>query len=264
MVQAHAWWRLKGLAVDLVIWNEERDVYRQRLQEQILGLITSSTEFARGRSARRHLRAARGADCGRRTACCCNPRRAPSSATASARWANRLVPSVHRSVASGSCSRGAPSSRRPSRRHPRSRAVCCSSTAIGGYSPDGREYVIETSADKRPPAPWVTVIANPRFGTIVSEGGSGYTWCENAHELRLTPWHNDPITDSGGEVIYLRDEETGQTWSPTSLPSPSELRGRKRVRTLRHATRLRGTACSSTTRLESTVNSRSSSPSTRQ
>ena len=94
---------------------------------------------------------------------------------------------------------------------------------IGGFAPDGREYVIETSAGRRPPAPWVNVIANPRFGTVVSEAGSGYTWCENAHELRLTPWHNDPVTDSCGEAIYLRDEETGQTWSPTSLPSPSEL-----------------------------------------
>ncbi|MDH3461988.1 MAG: cyclic beta 1-2 glucan synthetase, partial [Burkholderiaceae bacterium] len=44
LVQAHAWWRLKGLAVDLVIWNEERDVYRQRLQEQIMGLISAGVE----------------------------------------------------------------------------------------------------------------------------------------------------------------------------------------------------------------------------
>ena len=57
MVQAHAWWRLKGLAVDLVIWNEERDVYRQRLQEQMLGLIASSLESHVSRPARRHLRA---------------------------------------------------------------------------------------------------------------------------------------------------------------------------------------------------------------
>jgi cellobiose phosphorylase len=95
---------------------------------------------------------------------------------------------------------------------------------IGGFSPEGREYVIAPRADKRPPAPWVNVIANPRFGTVVSEGGTAYTWCENAHELRLTPWHNDPVTDAGGEVIYLRDEESGQVWMPTSLPCPGDLR----------------------------------------
>jgi cyclic beta-1,2-glucan synthetase len=70
----------------------------------------------------------------------------------------------------------------------------------GGFTPDGREYVIGTSLTQRPPAPWVNVIANPRFGTVVSDGGSSYSWCENAHELRLTPWHNDPVIDSGGEV----------------------------------------------------------------
>jgi cyclic beta-1,2-glucan synthetase len=94
---------------------------------------------------------------------------------------------------------------------------------FGGFTGDGREYVIAPPAARRPPAPWINVIANPRFGTIVSEAGSGYTWCENAHELRLTPWHNDPVTDAGGEAIYLRDEDTGQVWHPTSLPSPGDL-----------------------------------------
>ena len=95
---------------------------------------------------------------------------------------------------------------------------------FGGFAPDGREYVIVPSVGRRPPAPWVNVLANPRFGTVVSESGSSYTWCENAHELRLTPWHNDPVTDVGGEAIYLRDEESGEVWHPTSLPSPGDER----------------------------------------
>ena len=89
---------------------------------------------------------------------------------------------------------------------------------IGGFSADGREYVVAPAAGERPPAPWVNVLANPRFGSVVSEAGSAYTWCENAHELRLTPWHNDPVSDGSGEAIYLRDEESGEVWSPTSLP----------------------------------------------
>jgi cellobiose phosphorylase len=68
------------------------------------------------------------------------------------------------------------------------------------------------------PAPWANVLANPHFGTIVSESGGAYTWSENAHEFRLTPWHNDPVSDASGEALYLRDEETGQVWSPTPLP----------------------------------------------
>jgi cyclic beta-1,2-glucan synthetase len=69
------------------------------------------------------------------------------------------------------------------------------------------------------PAPWANVLANPHFGTVISESGGAYTWAENAHEFRLTPWHNDPVGDASGEAIYLRDEETGQVWSPTPLPA---------------------------------------------
>jgi cellobiose phosphorylase len=68
------------------------------------------------------------------------------------------------------------------------------------------------------PAPWVNVIANSQFGTIVSEAGAAYTWSENAHEFRLTPWADDPVSDSTGEAIYIRDEESGYFWSPTPLP----------------------------------------------
>jgi cellobiose phosphorylase len=92
---------------------------------------------------------------------------------------------------------------------------------IGGFATGGREYVVSPAPGERPPAPWVNVLANPRFGSVVSEAGSAYTWCENAHELRLTPWHNDPVGDGSGEAIYLRDEESGEVWSPTSLPCPS-------------------------------------------
>jgi cellobiose phosphorylase len=90
---------------------------------------------------------------------------------------------------------------------------------LGGFTPDGREYVITTSHGHVTPAPWVNVLANPNFGTVVSENGQAYTWSENAHEFRLTPWHNDPVSDASGEALYLRDEERGHFWSPTALPS---------------------------------------------
>ena len=72
------------------------------------------------------------------------------------------------------------------------------------------------------PAPWVNVLANPYFGTVISESGAAYTWVENSHEFRLTPWSNDPIQDTTGEACYIRDEQTGQFWSPTPLPAPSK------------------------------------------
>ena len=64
-----------------------------------------------------------------------------------------------------------------------------------------------------PPAPWANVIANPRGGFVVTERGAGFTWAENSYFYRLTPWHNDPVSDPSSDVLYLRDEETGELWS---------------------------------------------------
>jgi len=93
---------------------------------------------------------------------------------------------------------------------------------LGGFSPDGREYVIYLQPGQNTPRPWVNVIANPQFGFLVSEAGSGSTWAGNSGENRLTPWRNDPLTDLPGEALYLRDEETGLVWSPTPLPAGAE------------------------------------------
>ncbi|HKG95892.1 MAG TPA: protein ndvB, partial [Gemmatimonadaceae bacterium] len=96
---------------------------------------------------------------------------------------------------------------------------------FGGFSADGSEYVIrlEPGADGRlalPPLPWVNVIANEETGFIASERGAGYTWSANSRENRLTPWFNDPVSDPHGEALYLRDDETGELWSPAPGPAP--------------------------------------------
>ena len=100
-----------------------------------------------------------------------------------------------------------------------SRADLIAFNGHGGFSADGREYVITTSPSCMTPLPWTNVIANPEFGTIVSESGSASTWSENAHEFRLTPWSNDPVSDANTEALYIRDDETGAFWSPTVLPT---------------------------------------------
>ena len=217
LVQAHAYWRLKGLAVDLVIWNEEHSNYRQRLQDQIIGLIASGIEanvidrpggiFVRiaeqipGEDrillesvARAIITDSQGSLAEqldqRRIAEPLPPRLKPNRA-------QRLDPS-------------APPT-------PSERELILGNT-LGGFTRDGREYVITLAVGQMTPAPWVNVMANASFGTIVSESGSAYTWSENAHEFRLTPWYNDPVNDASGEAIYLRDEETGIVWSPTPGP----------------------------------------------
>jgi cyclic beta-1,2-glucan synthetase len=88
---------------------------------------------------------------------------------------------------------------------------------FGGLTPDG-DYQLRVQGDAVPPAPWTNVIANPRGGFIVSERGAGCTWAGSSHFYRLTPWHNDPVSDPVSDVIYLRDEVTGDVWSATPAP----------------------------------------------
>jgi cyclic beta-1,2-glucan synthetase len=91
---------------------------------------------------------------------------------------------------------------------------------FGGFTGDGREYVIRLNAGQRTPLPWVNVVANEKeFGFLVSEHGSGFTWSRNSRENRLTPWSNDPVTDPPSEAIYLTDRETNEIWSPSPGPA---------------------------------------------
>lgn len=93
----------------------------------------------------------------------------------------------------------------------------------GGFANEGHEYVIAIDDDAGTPTPWCNVIANHAFGCLASEGGLGYTWAGNSQLNRLTPWSNDPVSNWPGEVIYLRDEQTGELWTPTPLPLGREV-----------------------------------------
>jgi cyclic beta-1,2-glucan synthetase len=226
LVQAHAYWRAKGLAVDLVIWNEDHAGYRQVLQEQIIGLISSVTgAHAIDRPGGIFVRLADQVSNEDRVLFQSVARviLSDSSGTLAEQINRRDLLEVHpprlapvrdrQSIAAGkSIGYDAALPQRD----------LILSNGLGGFTPDGREYVITTSAGNVTPAPWVNVMANAQFGTVISESGQAYTWGENAHEFRLTPWANDPVCDTGGEAFYLRDEETGHTWSPTALPRRGE------------------------------------------
>ncbi len=90
---------------------------------------------------------------------------------------------------------------------------------MGGFTEDGREYILEVSPGRETPAPWCNVLANSEFGCLVSESSLGTTWSLNSGENRLTPWRNDPVLDTPSEALYMRDEETADVWSPTPLPA---------------------------------------------
>jgi cyclic beta-1,2-glucan synthetase len=91
---------------------------------------------------------------------------------------------------------------------------------LGGFTRDGREYVVVLEGERETPLPWSNVLANAAFGTIVSASGSAFTWAGNSRENRLTPFANDPLTDPTGEAIYLRDDDSGHVWGATPGPLP--------------------------------------------
>jgi cyclic beta-1,2-glucan synthetase len=218
LVQAHGYWRSKGLAVDLVIWNEDHVGYRQILHEQIMGLIASGIEA--------HVMDRPGGIFVRPADQISNEDRILLQSVARAIITDRrglLADQITRRGHAGvtvprlTPTRACLAEPVPSALSPRHDLICFN--GLGGFTSDGREYVITTAQGHMTPAPWVNVLANPHFGTVISESGQAYTWHENAHEFRLTPWHNDPVSDASGEAFYLRDEETGSFWSPTPLPS---------------------------------------------
>ncbi|HWB24666.1 MAG TPA: glucoamylase family protein [Chitinophagaceae bacterium] len=219
MVQAHAYWNLKGLKVDLVIWNDDHTGYRQVLQEQILGIINAgagynSTDNNSGRIFVRPVDQISIED------------RVLLQTVA------RIIISddkgtLYDQVVKHSQPKGAIPYITPATLPQETGGLSSPGGLIfhngfGGFTEDGKEYIITTSRGKNTPAPWVNVIANPRFGTVISESGSAYSWNENAHEFRLTPWNNDAVSDTGGEAFYLRDERDGQFWSPMSYPKPGK------------------------------------------
>ena len=218
LLRAHEYWRLKLLDVDLVILNEHGTTYAETLQEALETVVRTSqsltvhgaheahgtTRILRGDQLSGEdrtllLTAARAVLLSRRGSLADQVIRLERP--------DRTAPSLPtRAAASSSVDETPP------------RPTLEFFNGIGGFADDGKEYVIVLGPGQATPAPWLNVIANPSFGFVASESGSGYTWSENSRENQLTPWSNDPVSDPIGEAIYVRDDETGEIWGPTALP----------------------------------------------
>lgn len=220
VLRAHEYWRLKGLKVDLVILNHFAGGYEQPLLEALRHLVYASSDrdfmerpggvFIRAANlmppedkvllesiARLSLNAERG----------------------------NLKVQMAMPPEQGKFPAAMPSLGTPGR--PEQVSFACLEqleffNGLGGFLDGGKEYAIFLREKVLPPVPWINILANPRFGCLISESGAGYTWAENSRENKLSPWSNDPILDAPGEACYLRDEATGEFWSLTPAPVREE------------------------------------------
>jgi len=224
LLRAHALFRLKGLDIDLVIINEHLPSYVDELQEMLNNTVQASQEH--------HLLNERGGVFLHKSG-----NMLPEDLT--------LLESVAHVVLQGSLPVIGPEPQKEAEAidtdgeldyapidlsyskggEAQSRTDLQFFNGYGGFSENGREYIIHVDAKEGnglqfPPAPWINVIANPDFGFLISESGSGYTWSRNSRENRLTPWSNDPVSDPPGEALYIRDEDHELYWSPTPNPTP--------------------------------------------
>jgi cyclic beta-1,2-glucan synthetase len=223
LLRAHEYWRMKKLSADIVIINEKASSYAQDLQTTLDGLV---------RGSRLRLNPipddARGGIFLLRADLISPRERALLQTVARAVLLSRrgnLPDQLARSQRAEGVAPPPPRPARPAKRMdvPLPQHALESFNGLGGFADEGREYVTVLGEGLHTPAPWINVIANPSFGFLVSESGSGHTWSLNSSENRLTPWSNDPVSDPPGEAIYIRDELTGEIWSPTALPIRDEL-----------------------------------------
>jgi cyclic beta-1,2-glucan synthetase len=213
---AHGWWRAQGLVADLVIFNERASGYREEFQQQLQGLVRASDSRALAdRPGGVFLRQADqlGAEDLVLLQAAARVVLDGSRGTLAAQLEQpEARPSLPDRLASAVRYPGPPQAL------PLPEGLGFAN-GLGGFGPDGREYVIAVpSAAGLPPAPWTNVIANPRCGFLATERGGGYTWAVNSQQNRLTPWSNDPVSDPPGEVVYLRDEAGGEVWTPAPAP----------------------------------------------
>jgi len=208
---AQEYWRMKGLKFDAVILNEHSATYRDEVHAQLRQRVDSGPWSAwKDRSGGVFLLRADGM---------------PEAE-------HVLLRSVARAVLSGDAgsfaqqldrNSGVPVQCLPTplcdeaaeNDAPLAGPELVMDNGFGGFTRDGREYVLRVIGSRETPMPWVNVLANPNFGTIVTERGSAHTWSENSRENRLTPFANDPLTDPTSEAIFLRDESSGVVWGAT-------------------------------------------------
>ncbi len=223
LLRAHEYWRTKGMAVDLVILNERSSSYVQDLHVAVETMVRKSQSHSQP-----GLGATQGGVFVLRADLVSQETRALLPAIARVVLAARQGSLSHQLDRLRKASVSIPPP--PLRLNPGNALPARVPAAknleffngLGGFASDGREYVTILNNGQSTPAPWINVISNEGFGFQVSAEGTGYTWSGNSRENQLTPWSNDPVSDRPGEVLYVRDDDSGELWGPTASPVRDE------------------------------------------
>jgi cyclic beta-1,2-glucan synthetase len=224
-LQAQEYWRLKGLLADLVVINEHPPGYIDEVHASLVALFDRGPwRTTRHRPGGAYLLRADEMTDAERTLMASVARavldgpRGGLRAQLDRAYIRRLAPPpvdrVDMELPPSGPSLDAPV---PTLRF---------AQEFGGFTEDGREYVITRDAGRYTPLPWVNVIANPGFGTVLTEAGSAHTWAINSRENRLTPFANDPVCDQTAEAWFIRDGDTGEICAPPG-PVPVDTASRR-------------------------------------
>jgi cyclic beta-1,2-glucan synthetase len=219
VARAHAFWGRRGLRFDLVVLRHGASGYEEPVGERLRALLHGlGTRDQLGQHAGVHVLSADhiGEDERRLLDVAANVVLDTDRGTLSSQLArvHEEAPVLPPFLPGGSLQPDA--SEAPALERPTGLLF---DNGLGGFRADGREYVIHLRPGETTPAPWCNVLANPDFGTLLTESGGGFTWAGNSGEHRLTPWTNDPVSDPPGEALYVRDEETAAVWTPTPQPA---------------------------------------------
>ena len=220
VLQAQEYWRLKGLSADVVILNEDPSSYLDEIHAQLTAVLDNGPwRTWKHRSGGAYL--LRGDLIGRaeRTLIEAVARAVLGGNRGDLRAQLDTPHPVQTSRAPSFAAAGSLQSEGAPAIDPPAAAVSMTLTnGLGGFTDGGRSYAIVLDGDRETPLPWANVIANEHFGTIVTASGSAHTWAENSRENRLTSFANDPVVDPTAEALFIRDDESGDAWSPTPGP----------------------------------------------
>lgn len=208
LLNAHEFWQAKGIRIDLVIIGKTTGSYRGTNQQELLKLTSPHTREYCRRTQGVHLLSSANMEEGD----------AEILKSVSAMWFHDQSFSLREQLPTDMNYQAkacvVPRFAEENEMCPLELPKLLFFNGYGGFAEDEKSYIIKLKQGAHTPLPWSNVISNGEMGTVVTEAGGGYSWSQNSHENRLTPWYNDYVSDITGEQLFLMDTDNNTIFSP--------------------------------------------------